>query len=214
MLRTVMISGIVATILAHTASVQAAVDSQAPRVPSQAQPAARPMPTPVNRGTSIYAIVGFGTPVGLFGLEAVHRLGSIVEVAAGIGFGNNAWAVAANPLQWAFMPRLRLGGDHHAFTLGGGISGGNYAVPKSCPLAQSLGQDGGCSPAFVALGYVLWSNFEMGGEIWNPAGLSFRYFVGYGSILTPDALHCVASLPSCTDPSDIVYAGIGIGHAF
>ena len=225
MLRYMTVLGIVATILAGATTAQAATDAQARQPQNQQQPAPRPAPEPVPRKTSIHAVAGFGTPVGEIGIEAVHRFESNFEVAAGIGAGANALEAAAkgspigNPVQWAMMPRLRLGGARSALTMGAGISGGNYAVIRGCGLGQSLEQDGGCAGSSVlAVGYVLWSNLEIGGEVWNPTGLSFRYFVGYGHVLTPGALHCVNSLPPCTNPpsegQDLPYIGLGIGYAF
>ncbi len=157
----------------------------------------------LHRTTAVNAIVGLGTPVGYGGLEVIQRLGDDFELTAGVGQGMSA-AEAHNgsTLQWAVMPRLRLGESwRHGLTLGAGMSGGNFGrIPFNfC--------DEYCEPAPASypVHYVLWANFEIGGEHWLGGGLAFRYFAGYAHGWKTDA-------PSST--LDIPYFGSGIGYAF
>ena len=151
MLRMGAITGIVAVISACPAFARAAWelvslqadDPEDPIHPPKSLPFADDLPVPklvvppVRRGSAIYGMLGW-TPVGGIGLEGVHRLGSMFEITAGLGIGRNAVDPAAeklgigNPVQGAVMPRLRLGSDTKALTLGVGISGGNYADLSTC----------------------------------------------------------------------------------
>lgn len=88
-------------------------------------------------------------------------------------------------LQWAVMPRLRLG----AFTFGAGMSGGEFGT--------------------FQLSYTLWANFEAGGEHWLHNGLALPYVVGYARGCT--ATSCtVAAGGGLAFP----YLGLGVGYAF
>ncbi len=148
-------------------------------------------------------LVGLGTPVGIGGLEIVHQFGTTFEVTAGVGSGlAAASAHNGSPLQWAVMPRLRLGDTwRNGLTLGAGMSGGNYGdVPFNVC-------DEHCDPepASYPVHYMLWANFEIGGEHWLRGGFAFRYFAGYAHGWRTD------------DPSstlDFPYVGTGIGYAF
>jgi hypothetical protein len=79
---------------------------------------------------AIYLELGAAMPIGFFGLEGVHRFGEFFEVSAGIGVGGSAVESRTNSfgssLQWSLMPRLRLGNAYSGFTIGAGISGGEY----------------------------------------------------------------------------------------
>ena len=150
--------------------------------------------------TAIYAIVGLATPVGVVGFEGVRRLGSMVELAAGIGAGLTALqAHSGSPLQWSVMPRLRVGNSwRHSFTFGTGVSGGNIGdVPLIC--------DEFCDPkrSSYPVHYHLWANLEVGGEYWERS-FAFRYFVGY-------AYGC--QVDSC-NAFGLPYVGVGTGIAF
>ena len=146
--------------------------------------------------------MGFGTPVGLGGLEILQRLGDNVELTAGVGKGMAA-AEAHNgsTVQWAVMPRLRIGeGWRNGLTLGAGMSGGNYSdVPfYFC--------DEHCDPATsYPVHYVVWANLEIGGEHWLRGGLAMRYFAGYAHGWRTDSPSSTVNLP---------YFGGGIGYAF
>jgi hypothetical protein len=155
---------------------------------------------PSRRNTAIYFMLGAGAPVGYVGFEGVHRLGSLLEVSAGVGAGGSAGNSEMNPslghvLQWAVMPRLRLGSDHDVLTIGVGLSGGNFG--------STLAFDG-CDSAVpcAETRYVLWTNVEAGGEHWLNGGFALRYFAGYG--------HGFAS----SDSFNIPYFGAGLGYAF
>jgi hypothetical protein len=156
----------------------------------------------VGRQWAIYAVVGAGTPIGVAGFEAVHRFGPEFEIAAGFGTGFAAVSVQKNPgfgqvVQWAAMPRLRLGDRRDAFLAGLGLSGGEYGEVSW--LEGACNQDPqACHPTH----YVVWANLEVGGEHWSAGGLALRYFVGYG--------HGLAAGTSYNIP----YFGVGLGYAF
>jgi hypothetical protein len=141
-------------------------------------------------------ITGAGTPVGISGPEAVHHFrSSPFEISA--GFGGGFAAIDTRPhappgyvLQWAVMPRLRLGDKQHAFTLGAGMSGGEFGIYQ--------------------LSYTLWANFEAGGEHWLHGGLALRYFVGYVRGCTATSCTVTAGGGGLAFP----YFGLGVGYAF
>jgi hypothetical protein len=201
--------------LFRIAPLGAAIDSENPQqlpaepaeessASSMVRPDALSVPLDRPRRTAIYWVVGVGTPVGVSGFEAVRRLGHRFEIAAGFGGGFAALVSEPHPgfghvAQWAAMPRLRFGNDEGAFTIGAGVSGGNYADLPLC-------FDDPCS-ATQPVSYVLWNNFEIAGERWGPHGLALRAFAGYAHGW------CVSS--SCvTALEDIPYFGFGIGYAF
>ena len=103
--------------------------TRAPAVPTGAPPTVE---EPARRRTrAVYLMLGFGSPVGGFGVEGVQRFGSYFELAAGFGVGDAAansepHTGLGHVIQWALMPRLRLGDDATALTVGAGISGGEY----------------------------------------------------------------------------------------
>src|SRR3954468_10906505 len=155
----------------------------------------------LHRTSAVNAIVGFGTPVGMAGLEIIERLGDNVELTAGVGRGMSA-AEAHNgsTLQWAIMPRLRLGESwRNGLTLGAGMSGGNFGQIPFTFCDEHCDPE----PASYPVHYVLWANFEIGGEHWLRGGLAFRYFAGYAHGWKTDA-------PS--GALDIPYFGSGIGY--
>jgi hypothetical protein len=204
-----VISAAIPAIPAHAAD-----DDEDPRAsPPTAEPAPEPPPPPAVefstlRHTAIYAVLGFGTPMGFVGFEGVHRFGSTFEVSAGFGRGflamaSHAHASFEHDVQWAVMPRLRAGNRRHALTLGAGVSGGNTG---------SGGEwfcDGPCPVRDDPLTYMIWGNVEIGTEHWWNAGFAMRTFVGY-------ARGCTTS--SCTSAyaagQSTPYAGMGFGYAF
>jgi hypothetical protein len=147
--------------------------------------------------TTVSYIAGAGTPVGVSGVELARTRGSTFEMTGGIGIGLAAANAHGkpNPLQWAAMPRLRFGGDRGAFTVGVGVSGGNYGRAPNCNVLGVFA----CS---YGVEYTVWVNVEAGGEVGSPAGVAFRYFAGYG--------HGFASGASFNIP----YAGVGLGYRF
>jgi hypothetical protein len=198
----------------HTAGGQA-VDAEPPAQRGSATPVgeSKPPPEPVAepepppRHTAIYGLLGVGAPVGFEGLEGVHRFGPLLEVAAGLGIGFSASgsekdAPFGHATQWAVMPRLRVGGDHHVLTLGAGVSGGNYGgfhlFGIGCPEQ---------GPCYYPTRYVFWGNVEIGGEHWWSGGFALRYFLGYARGCTTD---------SCSASGDrsFPYFGLGLGYAF
>jgi len=206
-------------ILIGVAPASAAIDAENPPAPDRAskeevgEPAVgfpqRPnfsptVPTDRRRNTAIGYVGGFGTPVGIAGLEGVHRIGSMFELSAGYGIG--LVAAGSEPhagfwhvVQWAVMPRLRLGNDHSAFTMGAGASGGNYGAFPLC-------FDDPCSNTYP-VSYFVWSNFEIGGEYWASGGFALRYFVGYA--------HGWCTSSSCVSAAEnLPYFGWGFGYAF
>lgn len=179
-----------------------------PRLPV---PGREPVPEQTRR-TAIYGIFGLGTPVGVYGLEAVHRFGGVFELAAGVGLGSSAmssessWSLG-HVLQWSVMPRVHLGNnDYNAFTLGAGISGGQYGGLQLCIACD----DEGGSTSGYPTRYALWGNFELGGEHWTRRGFAIRYFFGVasGETLAPRS----GSINGET--LVIPYTGFGMGYAF
>jgi hypothetical protein len=161
------------------------------------------------RRTAIYGMFGFGSPVGVVGLEGVHRYGEWFELTA--GFGNGLGALAAQPhghfghaLQWSVMPRLRAGNDFNAFTLGAGLSGGEFSGHVLCIGCEDEASSSG--PTSYPTHYTLWTNFEVGGEHWSRSGLAIRYFLGLAhATLFGVPTSGIATLP---------YLGLGVGYAF
>jgi len=170
---------------------------------------------------TLTAVVGLGTPVGGLGVEGAYRIGSHLEVSAGLGIGLTAASHNFQPIQWAVMPRYRIGNARHALTLGLGLSGGNYAyvVASLCASQEDIPE---CNTNDTR--YTLWANAEVGGELTGPTGFVFRYFVGYGRILAQGADHCTyfntpaqfcSGIPGNTFPyANLPYVGVALGHTF
>ncbi len=170
----------------------------------RAPPVETDLPPP--RANAIYSIFGFGTPVGIFGLEAVHRFGAM-ELALGLGLGLAASGSEPTPsvgheLQWAVMPRFRIAGDDYfALTFGEGLSGGQYGsgVLSFCEEP----------PCHYPTSYVVWANTELALEtFWSR--VSSRYFLGLA--VGCEVTACAATLQERRDV--IPYLGIGLGYAF
>ena len=181
-----------------------APEASRPMIPAAAPPVVEP-----ERRSAVYLAGGLGTPVGFLGLEGVRRLGSIIEITGGLGIGYGA--ARAEPhagvgrwLQWAVMPRLRrirFRDSVGAFTIGAGVSGGNYtARPSSVSFVDP-------QPPAPPISYYLWSNFEIGYEWWWSGGFALRFFGGYAHGW------CVSG--TCySPPHDFPYTGVGLGYAF
>lgn len=190
---------------------RAADDQEDPRPGPLAQPEEAQLPPvleePVRRRTrAVYVMLGFGSPVGGLGLEGVQRFGSQFELAAGFGVGDAAASSEPNPglghvLQWAVMPRLRLGGKATALTVGAGISGGEYGAGFLRGFLQFCDQDQ-CPKSPYPTQYVIWSNLETGFEHWWRNGFAIRAFAGYA--------HGFA----VGDSFNLPYLGVGMGYAF
>lgn len=156
-----------------------------------------------SRPTAIYAVVGLGTPVGLVGAEVEETILPHLSLSAGVGWG------AANAPQGAAMLRW-LGGSHWSrFTIGAGISGGQYkwtdlsCFYDTCPSKS---------------GTVAWGNVEIGYELRSSSGFALRYFGGYGHIIAGN-LVCDPPATSCgsyyqNDGYNLIYVGAGIGYSF
>ena len=207
-------------ILIGVTPARAAVDAENPLAPDRApveetgEPAASPRRsegTPLvlperYRDTAIYCVGGAATPVGVIGVEAVRRFGPLFELSAGFGVGfaaadSEPHAGFGHVVQWTLMPRLRLGNDRSAFTMGAGASGGNYGDIPLCV-------DGPCSsnPTYP-VSYFVWSNFEIGVEYWSSGGFALRFFAGYA--------HGWCTSSSCISAADnLPYFGWGLGYAF
>jgi len=165
------------------------------------------------RRRAIYLVLGVATPIGFGGFEGVSRFGDLFEVAAGVGFGGSAVQSGTNSfggtLQWSLMPRLRLGNDHSAFTVGAGISGGEYGGFDIADTGPGCYSDSApCSRAFPTR-YSLWGNLELGGEHWSSSGFALRYFIGLARVMT---LGPIGS--SMNGQTQLPYFGLGLGYAF
>jgi hypothetical protein len=167
------------------------------------------------RATDAYVIFGVGTPVGELGLELSHRFGSTFELAAGVGLGDYARAFrdddpskrppsTLSSLQWSVMPRWRWGSSEQAFTVGVGISAGNFAyTPLFC-------DENGRGCVFWS-GYLAWVNLEIGGEHRLGYGVSLRYFAGLARDV---ALIHDDNLKGPAEHAFFPYFGAGLGYAF
>ena len=158
------------------------------------------------RHVAIYGVLGLGTPVGSTGLELGIRPWRLLEVSGGLGLGVSVH----NSVQWAFMPRLRLGRGHHAFVMGVGLSVGEYTA--SGPGIDDDPFKYVPNPDTVAR--VIWSNFELGGELWSGCGFAFRYFFGYGKALRASPTTQHPQLAPDLRAYDVLYTGIGLGYVF
>jgi hypothetical protein len=156
-----------------------------------------------SRPTALYAVLGLGTPVGLVGAELEETILPSLSLSAGVGWG------AANAPQGSAMLRGLIGGQRSKFTIGAGISGGQYkwtdlsCFYDTCPTKS---------------GTVAWGNVEIGGEHRFPGGFALRYFGGYGHIIAGD-LVCDPPATSCgpyyqNDGYNLIYTGIGVGYSF
>jgi len=155
------------------------------------------------RNTAVYGVVGFATPLGFAGLEAVRHFGPAFELAAGLGVGMSAaLAHSGVPLQWAVMPRVRVGRRAaHVVTFGAGASGGNIGdIPLFCDEDCSTQQR-----ASYPTHYWMWANVEVGGEHWFHNAFALRYFAGYARGWQVDQAGSTLGLP---------YFGVGLGRAF
>jgi hypothetical protein len=192
--------------------------ASAPKEEATAPPPVLDVPGPLRR-TAIYYAMGLATPIGFLGFESVHRFGKFLELSAGIGIGGSA--VQSNRhsfggvLQWSLMPRLRLGNDHAALTLGAGVSGGEYGGfdvfgdGPGCPSSDSYGCSG--STLGFPTQYTLWRNLEIGGEYWSRGGFALRYFVGLALGMTVSPFG--GSPLGGSQGSPLPYFGLGLGYA-
>jgi len=148
-----------------------------------------------DRRNEIFGIAGLGTPEGFVGLELVRRVGPLLELALGGGSGFGG-------LQWAAMPRIRVGEQVNAFTLGLGVSGGQHAA------FPSFGDES--SPTTPApTEYILWANLEAGWEHIAYGGFALRVF---GGLTHGWPAH--GERPLHGDLLTFPYGGVGLGAAF
>jgi hypothetical protein len=157
--------------------------------------------------TAVYAVLGFGTPVGLMGAEVERTLEPHWTISAGAGLG-------ATGFQGSAMTHLLIGeGRRSRLAVGAGISGGKYVWKEWwCIDCDGLPQK---------TGSVMWGNLEIGGEHRFFSGFALRYFGGYGHVVAGD-LVCEAPSPTstaCANLSretgrDIIYTGVALGGAF
>jgi len=204
-------------VFAPAARARAANDAEEPRVmppsaasepaePEEAQAEAEHVPTRPH-DSAVYIATGLGTPVGAWGFEGVHRILPMLELSGGFGLGGSAMSYQKDAgfthvVQWAVMPRLRLG-EAHAFTFGAGASGGRYAGIFPCGFEDESPST--CNPPTA---YVIWLNVEIGGEHWFSGGFALRYFLGLASGKAVDGqVNSAGEL-------QIPYFGIGLGYAF
>jgi hypothetical protein len=175
---------------------------------------------PPARG-ALYAVAGVGTPIGFFGVEGAYRIRPDLEVTLGTGLGLSAESAADNQLrvlQWAVMPRYRVGRGGSALTIGLGLSAGNYSHTYFS-LCGSQEEYLDCNTP-QSWRYTLWSNLEIGGEHWTSRRVAFRYFIGYGHILAQGPRRCEdPSSLGCQDTSNgpyanIPYTGMALGGWF
>jgi len=158
--------------------------------------------TPRSRRTSwtgdrlaLLAHVGIGAPGGALGLDLdvapipYLALGASVGVSPGEG------------LQLALMPRLRAplgtlaGGQKTFLTFGAGVSLGRYVNDREVAGlgALFLGLGDGESPATQRYERALWTNFEVGLDVYSLEGRGFfRTTLGFGQISNDRDYTCSA----------------------
>jgi hypothetical protein len=181
----------------------------APAAATPVEPPAAPAVPTDTPHTAVYFLSGFGTPVGLFGVEAVHRFGRWFEISAGVGVGAEAALFAkqtgSGVLQWSVMPRLRAGSARYAFTFGTGVSGGNYAKGSGSGECYFV-----CTDPPPAQ-YTTWANVEAGFEMLmgREGRNAFRAFLGAAhGWADPSPVYGAVGSPT------IPYVGVGFGKAF
>ena len=154
--------------------------------------------------------MGFGTPVGFAGFEGVRRLGSAIELGVGLGRGFGALASQKDPapgrdLQWAIMPRLRLGGRPPRRHGRRRRLRGQLRQRRRVVLRRPL------PDRDYPISYVVWANVEVGTEHWWRSGFALRTFLGYARGCS--ATSCTTATASGGDLA-IPYFGFGLGYAF
>jgi hypothetical protein len=152
------------------------------------------------------ATVGVATPLGETGLEYAYVPSSHFEVAAGLGVANllATGDNHARPLpQLAVMPRFRASYGRVTFTLGAGLSGGQY---HEGPFAWNDSD---------WLTNALWGNGEAGARIHMKEWFAGLY-AGVGVIIAHGAVHdlTVAGSPETRDCSEVTIAGMSCTPSF
>jgi hypothetical protein len=151
--------------------------------------------------------LGLWTPIGAAGVNYT-RMTRFVEVDVGAG-------LAFSGPQAAVMPRLRLGNDNIAFTLGVGLSVGRYRNEFECPDIDLDWTDDTDEVCIVPETVALWGNGEAGVAVTSRAGLFLRVFAGGGQIAATSG--CDADPDECdsVDPGTFMpYGGVTLGQAF
>jgi hypothetical protein len=140
----------------------------------------------------------------LLGAEYVRYFSRWIELGGGAGIGLSALDGPGSfprVLQWSLMPRLRLGGERNAFTVGMGASVGGYAqLALPCE---------GAADCYDARATVVWRNAEIGGEHLRPSGFALRYFVGIGDPMLTWDWRC--KIACSVYP--LLYFGLALGGA-
>lgn len=179
---------------------------------------------------AVMAEVGFGTPVGYYGLNVETAPVPGFVLSAGAGFGSGTYckgdfvppryagvcASFTRDLQVALLGRARvLRSGHDALSIGGGFSEGGYTWVE-------LTTD---EPAYKTSALAQWLDAEISWEHRAAGGFSTRLFTGYAWMLDPGRLECVSwgagSTPHshCVqdhagDGERLLYLGAALGMAF
>lgn len=183
------------------------------------------------KAAAIQAHLGFGTPLGYYGLAVEYSLTPWLSASAGVGRGSGPYCLAPDEqprafdkicgrwhrdLQYASLLRARyILEEITAIGFGAGPSFGGYT------WVEPLQTDG---PAYKSTERAYWLNVEAFAEARSSAGLLFRGFVGYGFMLNPSDLGCVSwgagsrAFEHCRDdhPADgkrLIYLGFAGGLA-
>jgi hypothetical protein len=144
---------------------------------------------------SVGGTLGMWTPVGELGAEMTIEPAPAFEIGVGAG-------MAFSGPQLAVTPRLRVGNDETALTLGLGASVGHW---KESPLF-CWGDESECSDTNAN---VLWVNGEAAFERITSDGVTLRGFFGIGRMVGDQ--DCTG--PECGNLDTVLpYLGLTIGH--
>jgi hypothetical protein len=162
------------------------------------------------RPSAVHLHAGFGTPVGLIGLQLEHNLDEHLGIAVGTGYSiggiQGAVEALARPFVWQrnallLTPGLSVGrfeGNHLGFFPDGSRS--------------SNAREYRVEPGF-------WLNLGAAYEFRGDTGLLFRAYSGYSVLLNHGDLQCQTSATPpapCANPPRLVfpYLGAALGRAF
>ena len=134
-----------------------------------------------------HAILGAGTPVGLFGLELEYNVASrlALGLGAGVGAGGPQYAALARGRPFVFSNAKRA----LAITLDVAFSLGRYrSTELYLPVSGNEHYHPNPQHQFIDTAY--WLQFDIGFERRNRNGMSFLVSGGLGWILDPDRAYC------------------------
>jgi hypothetical protein len=131
--------------------------------------------------------VGFGTPVGEFGLESEYSPHPIVGLGIGVGLG--AVPKGYNAFRGALLARLRpFRGKKNALVLGAAYAFGGFARFGGISFGEG---ESDTPPLADRTTRAHWAQFDVGWERRAPSGFLLRMSVGGAVLLNPGDLECI-----------------------